>query len=323
MNALRRVALALSLLLWAGAVFAYGRHADACAAVTVWPVWAWVGIGLALAVVGRGLPRKWPCWVAGGLWLVFVLVFAEEPRSLLRSFFPTSGDAPLRVISLNCNGNRDAAAEVAAYRPDIVLFQESPARVEVEKLGRALFGDQAVIVTGTDVSVLARGKQRTQSRWSNWTRLRLELADGVSLELFNVRLPPNLVLRGDLWRPSCWREFADDHRKRRQWLRELVAQLESVPPDVPLLVAGDFNATAREAVFDCMKPRLRDAFVEAGRGWGNTLLNSLPLWRIDMVWGNDCFRPISCRAQRTAHSDHRMVICDLQIQPRDLPSAHP
>ena len=78
-------------------------------------------------------------------WFVFLLVFAEEPWSLLRSLTPSGvvrgrGEA-LRVVSLNCNvGDVRAAGEVARYRPDVVLLQESPSRGEVESVARALFG---------------------------------------------------------------------------------------------------------------------------------------------------------------------------------------
>jgi hypothetical protein len=95
------------------------------------PVWAWLVPGLTLAAPGLSGPgRGWGVAVVA-TWLVFVLMFAEEPWSLLRLVLPppivrqaADGDVrTIRVVSLNCDvGNARAAAEVMPYHPDIVLL---------------------------------------------------------------------------------------------------------------------------------------------------------------------------------------------------------
>ena len=140
------------------------RTFDAVAAVTVFPVWAWLAPGFTLAALGLdGAVTAWFSSTLAG-WFVFLLAFAEEPWSLLRSLTPP-GVAPertgeaLRVVSLNCNvGDASAAGEVARYRPDVVLLQESPSRGEVEAVARALFGADAGVVSGVDASMIVRGR---------------------------------------------------------------------------------------------------------------------------------------------------------------------
>ncbi|MBI4474447.1 MAG: hypothetical protein HY646_17385 [Acidobacteria bacterium] len=77
------------------------------------------------------------------------------------------------------------------------------------------------------------------------------------------------------------------------------------------MVGGDFNAAAGDASDRDLQPDLHDAFAEAGRGWGNTLLNDLPVVRIDQIWVSRHFRAVNVRAYRTRYSDHRAVVCDL------------
>jgi len=58
---------------------------------------------------------------------------------------------------------------------------------------------------------------------------------------------------------------------------------------------------------------LTDAFVQAGRGWGGTHLNELPILRIDQVWLSGEWRALSVTAHRTRNSDHRVVVCDISL----------
>ncbi len=95
-------------------------------------------------------------------------------------------------------------------------------------------------------------------------------------------------------------------------MREVVEVMHAVPAGRPMILAGDFNATAGDAVFRLLAPRLRDAFAEAGRGWGNTWPKVLPLVRIDQVWISREWQVVNVTAQRAGPSDHRMVVCDLE-----------
>jgi hypothetical protein len=66
--------------------------------------------------------------------------------------------------------------------------------------------------------------------------------------------------------------------------------------------------------FRALAPR-HDAFGKAGRGWGNTILNSAPFLRIDQIWLSPELRAVDVYSQKTEHSDHRMVVCDVTFDP--------
>ena len=101
--------------------------------------------------------------------------------------------------------------------------------------------------------------------------------------------------------------------KRREQLRIIARQLDTVPASVPVVVGGDFNAPQGDAVFRVLQPRLHDVFREGGRGWGDTITNKIAALRIDQVWASGVLRAVDVGASMTRHSDHRMVICDLSV----------
>ncbi len=313
-----RILGGLHLLLWIGLALCYALRPDACAAVTLFPAWLWVVPGWLLAVPLRSRPRL--ARISAVAWLGFLLLFAEEPRSLIRvrDVEPArvAGDVTFRVVSLNCaGGSPEAAAEVAAWNPDLVLLQEVPAERDVEALARRLYGIEGSAVTGYDTAVLARGPLTASlppRSHGYFVAARLALPSGQALEVISLRLTPPVV-RLDLWSPDCWREQTANRKARRQQMREVAAYLATVPPEVPVVVGGDFNAPAGDGIYWELPPRLRDTFAEAGSGWGNTGLNDLPVSRVDQVWIS---RPLQTRAavaRRTRHSDHRLVICDLTL----------
>ena len=306
-----------------GLTICYVARTDACAAVTVIPSWAWLVPGLFLAAFnlrGRENRKGWPVIAA---WLIFLLVLVEEPWSLGRALLRPirlalearpSGEA-LRVISLNCAiGNRLAAEEVIRYRPDIVLLQESPGRSEVEELARRLFGKEAGVVHGVDASLVVRGQvtpaELPPAMRGYFVQARVRLATGRDIEVVSTRLLP-AVFRADLWSPDCWRAQMQNRRSRREQLRVIAQRIGSI--SVPVIVGGDFNAPQGDAVFRLLRPKLHDAFTEGGLGWGDTIINSFPVLRIDQIWVSDAIRAHAVVAQSTRNSDHRMVICDLSL----------
>jgi vancomycin resistance protein VanJ len=324
---LGRSLLAASALLCVTATTVHLWRSDATVALALLPPWLWLGPGAVLCALGwTRRDRPWAVATLGA-WIAFVLVCAEDVRSLAR---PCRAESPqwsearrrgeaIRVLSLNCNGgNTNAAAEVVAHDPDLVLLQESPRRPFVESLARSLFGDDVGVLWSAEASILARGAiEESPPPATDRTRVvraRVRLRSGIELEAINVRLSP-FAVRLDLWRPDCWREQAATRRMHRKQLRPALDHIESLPARVPVLCAGDFNEPARGLPYDLFPKRLRDAFREAGCGWGNTILNDFPVLRIDQVWVSEPFRVQSVRTVRTVHSDHRMVVCDLWLPP--------
>lgn len=312
-----------SIGLCLAAALVFWIQPDPCAAMLVLPRWLWIIPGLILAALGWTRQRKKVAIIATILWLLYIIFFAQEIRSVIRFLHhlasnPNNGTA-LRVISLNCNGgNEKAAAEVSEYHPDLVFFEESPLRPIVKAMATQLLGPEAESLGGSDVSIIARGKLTLipveYPESAPFAHARIQFASGLPVEVFAVRLQPYNI-RVDLWSPDCWRKQYNIRQQQRSQFERLEREIAKIPSDVPIIVGGDFNLPAGDKLFEGLRPRLIDTFPQKGKGWGDTLDNDIPVLRIDQIWCDQHFRVTSVEARHTQNSDHRMVICDLFLAP--------
>ncbi len=108
-------------------------------------------------------------------------------------------------------------------------------------------------------------------------------------------------------------------RRRGQQLEALFSWTDSTDADVPLIVAGDMNASPRWPAYRMMSDRWNDLVVEAVGGAGQ---GPEPTWgwrpgwprmlRIDHVFGVGV-RAASVRVEPIAGSDHHAVIVDAEV----------
>lgn len=309
----------MTILLWMGMGLAwflfaaYRFRPDFLAAMTILPSWVWLL---------PALPVLWfvrRCRLAGGLfilsWLVFAAWHVEEARSLARGWiFPVNESAPpqaLRLVTLNCGGGQAAALpEIKPFNPDIIFLQEPPPRSDVEAFVRDVFGDEGSFLYDLDTAILVRGALadvRTGPSRVFHSHAVAKLRGGGPIHLVSLRLATGHV-QINLWNPDCW----DTHRRHRRiqldQLRKIAAGL---PTSAALIVAGDFNAPQGDRIFSLLPPGLSDTFAVAGKGIGNTILNELPVLRIDQIWVSGEFVVLQSFARRSAASDHRLVVSDV------------
>jgi endonuclease/exonuclease/phosphatase (EEP) superfamily protein YafD len=133
-------------------------------------------------------------------------------------------------------------------------------------------------------------------------------------------VPPRLGL------PSMMNEF----RRLREHQATAIAKFAS-KSSLPLVVAGDFNATEMSTMYDILSTQLHDAWREAGWGLGHTFPGGtssgtsrihvagvyVPSWlvRIDYVFHTEEWRTLSAQVGPwDGESDHRPVVATLQLQ---------
>lgn len=288
-----------------GLVVCFGLYLavpDWAAGFTFVPPWLWLIPGLLWSGWTLWLDRRLGLALLAG-WLLFGLVVPEEGRALFGR-----GGAPgaLRVVSINCSSRAAVVERLAEFKPDIVLMQESPRREELVRAVERLW-QPAHLSWGPEASIASRFDLETVGLTSaqqvHLHRARV-LAPSGPLEVVSLRLRPPIV-RFDPWRPSYWADHRAARRERVDVMAELMHGFQGD------LVAGDFNAPARDRVFRLMAP-LRDAYGQAGHGWPNTVSDDLPLYRFDQVWLGPRLQATEVRTISVPGTDHRAVVCDLR-----------
>ena len=302
----------------------YTRMPTSFAAFTTFPIWVWGCLGLLASCTAFLFFRTRFSMLITCIWVFTILLKADEAAALGRLSAPTIVKGPagshlespvLRVITLNCALRTDPYLAVKDYEPDIIFLQEVPHAYTLKRLIDQLYGGQgdyrydrrrssAVIVRGKINSSLLIPKYRCQI-------VTAETTSGRHLELLNVHLQ-QAVTNLRLWERSCWHQHSNN---RRQRIVELHYALETLKqktafPRIPAIVAGDFNASANDPVYQLLKPQFTDAFSTVGTGWGNTYHRSMPLLRIDHIYSSDHLIPLRSRAIKLPQSDHRMVVAD-------------
>ncbi|MGV3616843.1 MAG: endonuclease/exonuclease/phosphatase family protein [Fimbriimonas sp.] len=315
---MKGLARAVPWIVLAFLCLAYAAKPDGAAALTIFPAWTWTPIGLIFAAF-RCLKDRRQALILSCAWLAYGVAFGEEWRSVARWGTESNRDpATIRVVTLNCAGGLpEAAAEVAAFKPDLVLLQESPGPEDVERLAKRLFGSEGTKVKGPDASILARGPLHAlplPRGTANFVGATVQVA-GLPITVISLRLAPP-AFRVDLLNPGAWQEVRENRVARRAEIAALARYVDKLPSG-PLLMGGDFNCQSGDRSLDAMPREMRDAFYEAGRGWCHTAVNDFPLARIDQIWISPDFRAERLFVRKTVHSDHRMVVCDLRLPTRE------
>jgi endonuclease/exonuclease/phosphatase (EEP) superfamily protein YafD len=142
-----------------------------------------------------------------------------------------------------------------------------------------------------------------------FVRGALHLSPNKSILITSLRLVPPTA-RLDFWNPNAWRDSVANRRLRR---RQLLSAIERGTNNSSAeILGGDFNTTANDTMLKLLSD-FEDAHCAEGRGWGNTVLNKIPIARPDRIWVKG-LRVISAKANKTMNSDHRMVLAIVEMQ---------
>lgn len=315
------VLAATSLALCVIVSYAYAVRPPDWAAFTHYPASFWGLPGLVLCAFSHARRRMLRTAVVIVAWLAFVLALSEEPRALWTAFRPwpapqwvaaREDGQGLRVVTLNCKARRAASAEEAlAYEPDVALLQEAPTAEVLDEV--AARHPRYEALSHGELAIVSRGSLTpipVDPPLESFVLAADVVAAGHRLIVASIHFSE--PFRGiDFWRVDTRQEarlvWEDHHRQV-----ELLAQwVDGLDPATPVVVGGDMNTTAGDSLLLDMPARLNDTFRVAGIGWGNTVRNRKPFLRVDYIWADAHFRPVTVVARRTDHSDHRAVIADL------------
>ena len=102
------------------------------------------------------------------------------------------------------------------------------------------------------------------------------------------------------------------NRNRAFQAEEIKRHLESSP--YPVILCGDFNDTPLSYTYRRIKNGLQDAFIEKGRGLGNTYIGEFPSFRIDYIFHSPEMEAQRYTRENIFLSDHYPIQADLRLK---------
>ena len=274
-----------------------------------------------VALFGTGVAL----FLAGGFEMPFRIPF-RIPNT---SFGGAEGAQPLRVVTYNTDGSRVLASRIAsdvrAWNAEIILLQDCSAAV-ADALLRAVVSNAtpADYTLHRDVEfcllsriplrgVVRKARQRGSREDGRALRFAFDW-NGTPVSMATVHLPSprdplGAARHGDL--SLLDKSIAVRYTASlitAAWVREGAA-------GTALVVAGDFNLPAESpALRDHWSP-LRNAFSEAGWGFGHTMFAGPHRARIDHVLVSDDVVVRKIEVLSGYPSDHQPVVANLGIVP--------
>ncbi len=297
---------------------------DSMVAVTLIPIWAWAGFGMAVSLICWLLCREIPPIVTFCLFLACGIAFSEETLTIMRELGVAirggnPGDAPaekpFRVVNVNSAGSVEALKKAIDGQPDVVIIQEAPGESELEAVADQLYGVDRAVSRHKTSAIIARGVILGEigDSESSTMHVRLKLADGMILDLTNLDLG-ELIPRFDIWRPSVWKELMETRISNRRLVRACLGENEITTVDIGRIVSGGFGTPPGDDVFRPLETSgLVDTFRAAGLGWGNTYPPDYPFLRLDQIWVSPNLKPLKSVSRLNSASPRRTVVCDLKL----------
>lgn len=99
--------------------------------------------------------------------------------------------------------------------------------------------------------------------------------------------------------------------RRPKQVDRVFSDIENCPVDA--FVCGDFNDNPMSYTYYRMTRGRKDAFVEAGDGFGATYASLWPVLRIDYILFPEKFKAVSHEIPRVPYSDHYPVITEIEL----------
>ena len=276
-------------------------------AIILLPIFAWIG-------------RKW-------LWMPLVaIVWVAWP--MMGLYWNSPDPAPanaklqLKVMTYNIDGQPDhpaVTAEIEKAKPDIVFLQEALYVPSMFKKGWHVAGPfgGSMIASRSPLKEIEDRQLRNAPDWRRYVRCKTEV-HGVPITLYGLHLdtPREALQALREYKLDGISNFEGDAMTRVYRAQAVAEALRKEKG--PVIVAGDFNAPQPSMICKSLeRAGLRDAFAEAGRGYGYTYGHATKLKtsyvRIDHIMVGNGWGVASCEAGSDEGSDHRPVTADLYL----------
>lgn len=224
---------------------------------------------------------------------------------------------------------------IRRHKPDIICLQEfhvSDADAVKERLNRYMpeymaeyylfptsggaFGN----VTLSRFPIVGKGKVKFEES-SNLALYTDHLVMGRNFRVYNCHFESyNISLSGMVRTLSRkgGNVFTETGNKMRRSITRRPKQVDKVLTDiekcpVTAFVCGDFNDNPMSYTYYRLSRGRKDAFIEAGSGFGATFAPLWPMLRIDYVLFPENFKGVTHEIPRIPFSDHYPVVTEIEL----------
>lgn len=231
---------------------------------------------------------------------------------------PKNGNIDIRLVSLNIRAQatdmQAAIREITSLHPDFICLQEIWHRVDLEEAIKLL---PEYKILGAASRTPRRNKFNEGTFLAvrqDWSVIKTSLKEESAVARLSRR--DHEIVVGSVHAP---RSNSLDPQGFMQTVREQVEQAKNLDLElrsfqVPVVIAGDFNAPESGPAFKILKPHLHSAFGQSGSGLGLSYPSKRPLIRIDHAMGTKEILFTDFKTHDFG-SDHLGLIVDFRLPP--------
>lgn len=288
------------------------------------PRWVWLAPPIVMVLVSAIARRRSliPATIALGLavWPIMGLCLPW------RTWLETAPPAEFKLRILTCNmhyGKTDPRlldSLVAELRPDVVALQEWRDSAKSNEMSKPEWHTHraGALFLASRHPILDMERLGPDSSNPKGLAARYELVTpNGSVQVFSLHLEsPREGLDQVAGQGSNGKQRLEANTARRREQSEYLAS-QAARFAGPRLIAGDFNTPPESVLFDTVWTGNRDAFAEAGLGWGWTFFNRYTSVRIDHILVDGSGKILRCWVAPDVGSPHRPVIADVSWPSRN------
>jgi len=226
----------------------------------------------------------------------------------------TSQTTSLKIITYNIGGGgseQELQLLVKYLQPDILLIQEAN-RVNISRFNSNYFSECVsglCILSKFPFQRMKALPRKIFGGWGSFAIFYRITTDNGNISLANVHLEtPRSVLMGVLYR-----DFDQHEAQKIENNRQLEIDLLSLwaKSNKAVLIAGDFNMTVDENIYNHSFAQLNNAVDVKGLGFYRTKYTSWYGARIDHILFSDDFTISQVKVIKLLHGDHRPLMATL------------
>lgn len=325
-NQLGKALGCVSLCLWVIIATIFWSGSDTMAFMTSLPLWAcclmfafpaliaWLVFGSRIGLLGVIV------WVAYGIMTTDFLQPISRTGMEYYKMPPSPDNRHIRILTLyGACGENPPIEQISKLRADVIFLQGCSNHNRTLKFAYSIFGRTAHIKQIGSCAIIVRHGQMgpvhsitdTAGLIVDW----IPESSSLAIRLINLSLDP-FEHRFDLYSPACWKYFHTlrfVHRKQIQYLFDTLREVGVQGGELPIILAGNFNAAPQSPIFVKFNKDFQDCFKLKGAGYGATQPVDFPLLRLDHVFCTHPLRPERACTVLVPDTLRRSILADISM----------